>query len=158
MVIGFSQQIQTVSEGQVPNVDFFQPQIDVSTRRISEREHPMTFRYLESSSNATVKPITQTTNFVDALFGSRQQPDGSIEISYDLLAGRNMLREPLFTSIRNDFVPEEDECFTIRLFPVDVPGHHELFSCNEDDVRADNYFCEHTICIEDDDSRCYNNG
>ena len=155
MMIGFSQRIQTVSEGLVPGVDLFQHQIDVSAIRISEREHPMMFRLLESSSNATVEPFTtQATNFFDALFGRRLQPGDPLEDHYDFLPGMNMLRLLLY--IRNDLVLEGDECFTIRLFPVDVAGHHELFSCDEDDVRADNYFCEHTICIEDDDGRCYN--
>ena len=42
---------------------------------------------------------------------------------------------------------------SIRIFPVDIPGRRELFTCNEDVVGADNYFCEHTICIEDADGR-----
>ena len=57
--------------------------------------------------------------------------------------------------IRNDIIPEEIECYTIRIFPVDVPGRCELFTCNEDNAGADSYFCEHTICIEDDDGKCY---
>ena len=37
--------------------------------------------------------------------------------------------------------------------PVDVPGRRELFTCNEDDSGAINYFCQTEICIEDDDGR-----
>ena len=60
---------------------------------------------------------------------------------------------PLTAFIRDDLRPENEECFTIRILPVDVLGRRELFSCNDDDSGADNYFCEHTICIEDDDGR-----
>ena len=61
-------------------------------------------------------------------------------------------------AIRNDFIPEEKECFTIRIIQVDVPGRKELFTCKEDNAGADSYFCDHTICIEDDDGRCFING
>ena len=54
-------------------------------------------------------------------------------------------------NIRNDFEPEDEECFSIRIIPVHILGRFELFSCNEDDSDASNYFCETTICIEDDD-------
>ena len=37
------------------------------------------------------------------------------------------------------------------LFPVDVAGRRELFTCNEDGVDADNYFCE----LEDDDGESF---
>ena len=55
--------------------------------------------------------------------------------------------------IRDDRRPEDRECFTIRIFIVDVPGRRELFTCNEDDSGADNYFCQTEICIEDDDGK-----
>ena len=60
---------------------------------------------------------------------------------------------PLITYIRDDRRPEDEECFTIRVLPVDVPGRRELFTCNEDDAGAINYFCQTEICIEDDDGR-----
>ena len=57
------------------------------------------------------------------------------------------------TFIRDDVRPEDEECFTIRVIPVDVSGRRELFTCNEDDSGAINYFCQTEICIEDDDGR-----
>ena len=67
--------------------------------------------------------------------------------------------QPMGTFIRNDFNPEGIECYTLRIFPVGVPGRRELFTCNEfeDGVGADNCFCEHTICIEDDDGEFFAN-
>ena len=60
---------------------------------------------------------------------------------------------PLITYIRDDRRPEDEDCFTLRVLPVDVPGRCELFTCNEDDSGAINYFCQTEICIEDDDGR-----
>ena len=75
----------------------------------------------------------------------------------DLLLGERTV-SPLLTVIRNDFIPEEKKCFTIGIFPVDIPGRRELFTCNEDSAGTDSYYFEHTICIEDDDGKCFING
>ena len=157
MVIGFTQRIRTVSEGAVPGVDLFQLQINVSSMRPAERVHPMLFRLLESRTNATVETLTSASNVFDATFGRREDPRDPIEEHRDLPLGETTV-SPLQTAIRNDLIPEEKECFTIIIFPVDVPGRKELFTCNEDKAGADSYFCVHTICIEDDDGRCFING
>ena len=95
-----------------------------------------------------------SSSIYDATFGRRVNLDDPIEGTRDLLLGERTV-SPLLTVIRNDFIPEEIECYTIRIFPVDVAGRHELFTCNEDNAGADSYFCVHTICIEDDDGKCY---
>ena len=154
MVIGFAERTQTTSESIVlSGEDIATVLIPLATLRTAEREHPMVFRLQTSSSTATVEPIgTMATSF-DAIFGSRDNIDDPIEELFFLEALEDTIL-PLRTFIRNDFTAENTECFTIRVFPVDVPGRRELFTCNEDDVvGATNYFCEHTICIEDDDGR-----
>ncbi|CAI8008868.1 hypothetical protein GBAR_LOCUS6037, partial [Geodia barretti] len=52
MIIGFTDRIKTVSEGEVPGVDLFRVEVNVASQRTAEREHPMVFRLLESVSNA----------------------------------------------------------------------------------------------------------
>ena len=155
MIIGFTERIRTVSEGHYGVVDIFQLQINVSSLRTSEREHPVVFRILESSTNATVETRTPSSIIYDATFGQRGNLDDPIELVLDLLPGQRSFFQLPLTDIRNDLIPEEKECFTIGIFPIDVPGRRELFACNEDSVGADSYFCEHTICIEDDDGKCY---
>ena len=150
MIIGFTQRIRTVSEGQVPGVDLFQLQINVESVRTAEREHPMVFRLQEASTNATIETLVASRPVFDATFGLRANPDDPIQESRDLAPGENT-SVPLLTAIRNDLIPEDLECYTIRIFPVDVPGRRELFECNEDAAMANNYFCKHTICIVDDD-------
>ena len=153
MIIGFTERIRTVSEGPVPEMDLFQLEINLASARTAEREHPMIFRLQEPSTNATIEPLTASSPVfsVDAVFGLRENPDDPIEETRNLKPRSRTVQPPLLTAVRNDLIPGETECFTIRVLPVDVPGRRDLFTCNEDGVGADNYFCEHTICIKDDD-------
>ena len=153
MIIGFTERFRTISEAEDPTMKIFQITINLATLRTADREHAMTIRVQESSTNATVEPLSSPTNqSFDAIFGNRAGPDAPI-IETVVVAPEQSKIPPLLATIRNDFVPEDDECFTIRIFPgvYDVPGRHELFMCNEDSAGADNYFCQHTICIIDDD-------
>ena len=153
MIIGFTQRIRTVSEGQVPGVDLFQLEINVETVRTAERDHPMVFRLQEASTNATVETLIAASPIFDATFGLRDNPDDPIEETRDMDLGTRVVTPSLLTAIRNDLIPEDLECYTIRIFPVDVPGRRELFGCYEDAEMANNYFCKHTICIMDDDGK-----
>jgi hypothetical protein len=144
MKIGFTQRTRMISEG----ADFIF--IALSIERISERGHRMVFRYLESSSAAIVESFSVQENpFFDAVFGTRDSPHDPLEEEQYLIPNTSTIR-PLTLNIRNDFIPEEEECFTIEILPVDDPDRREFFTCNES-ADANNYFCKHTICIEDDD-------
>ena len=153
MVIGFTERRRTVSEGLVPGVDEFPLQIDVATLRVSEREHRMLYRVL-SSGTATVVSFEFRDNLdFDARFGDIQADP--IEQEDQLLPGEDSIR-PLQTAIRNDFVPEDEECYAIQISPIDIPGLRELFMCDFVDTSSIppiSFFCEHTICIEDVDGK-----
>ena len=158
MIIGFTTRFRTASEGQVSGVDIFQLEINVTSVRTAEVEHPMVFRLQKSVTNATIDTHNRAfSSHFDAIFGLRANPDDPIEETRELEPGLLTVQPPLLTNIRNDFIPEGKDCYTIRIFPIDVPGRRDLFTCNEDEVGADNYFCEHTICIEDDDSEFFAN-
>ena len=136
-----------------PGADNFPIQINLATLRTAEREHPMNFRLQVSSSTAIVEPITQVSNpLYDAVFGTRNNVGEPIQVFFVLEALIDTL-PPRTAFIRDDLRPEYEECFTIRVSPVDVPGRRELFTCNEDGFNATNYFCEAEICIEDDDGK-----
>ena len=154
MVIGFTQTIRTVPENSgFEGQDTFAIYISIATLRLSEREQPMIFRLMESASTAVVEPSNDITNpLFDALFGSRLAADYPIQEFFSLEPLEDRI-PPLEVNIRADLKPETKECFTIRLFPVDVLGRRELFDCNEDDSGEDNYFCETTICIKDSHGR-----
>ena len=153
MIIGFSQRVRTVCEcDTLKGEDLFSIDIDVATQRLAEREHPMAF-HLQSGGTAIVEPGNDVQNTLfDAFVGIRLQPDTPIQQEFDLEHLKTTIPS-LSVPIRDDLRPEGKECSTIRIFPVDVPGRHELFDCNEDEDADTNYFCETTICIADDDGR-----
>ena len=154
MLIGFTQRVRTVSESDVKEgQELFPIDIDVATLRPADREYKMIFRLLPGGT-AIVEPgnNVQDVSF-DTLFGIKVEPNGPIQEEFDLKPQVATI-PPLPVEIRDDLRPEDEECFTIRIFPVDVPGRHELFDCNEDDSDATNYFCETTICILDNDGGC----
>ena len=155
MIIGFTQRIKTVSES-----DAFERQlfiniyVDVATLRIAEKEHQMIFR-LWYSNTAIVEPGDDLTNpLFDAAFGTRTGPSRPIQQELHLQPLQATI-PPLTVRIRDDVIPEDEECFTIRIFPVDIESRHEQFLCIEDYSGATNYFCETTICIQDDDGKFY---
>ena len=154
MIIGFTTRMVCVPENNTePGFDVWYLPIDLATVRTAEREYPMIFRVQEASSSAIVEPIGDVVNqLYDATFGKRDAIDDPIGEFFVLESLRDTIPS-LLTFIRDDRRPEDKECFTIHIFPVDVPGRHGLFFCNEDDSGATNYFCQHTICIEDDDGR-----
>ena len=159
MIIGFTQRVRTVSESDVPEGEHLVSiDIDVATLRTAEREHPMVFRLQQSTSTAIVEPGNDVRNQnFDALFGVRLVHEDPIKEEFDL-ERLVATMPPLPANIRNDFRPEDEECFTIHIFPVDVPGRRQLFVCNNDDIGAINYFCETTICIQDDDGKYVTTG
>lgn len=149
MIIGFAQRRQTVSEGEVPGEDVF---IDISTitLRASEIEHRILYRLL-SIGTATVVPFTTfDTLDYDAQFGIEE--GDHIEV-LDSLEPGEIIISPQRVVIRNDFLPEDVECFSIRISPVENPGVRELFRCNEDDSTSVSFFCKHTVCIQDNDGK-----
>lgn len=139
MVIGFTKRNQTVSEPF--DEDLIQLAINVGSMRSSEKEFTMVFEYQESSSTAVVR--ASSTNNVDALFGNEE--NGFIKETRILPKGqpRNI---SLLTSIRHDFIPEDQECYTISLITMPIA------LCNNDGT---NFFCHYTICINDE-NRMYN--
>ena len=148
MIIGFTNRSITVSEGDTQfGLDTFQILIGVHFLRPSEVVHNIIYRHLESASTATVD--FETIIGVDALFG--------LEDSDPIVVKRPLNPEDTFTEDRrtpslpvtiiNDFILEDEECFSIKITTEDVFRHREVFKC-DDDIG---YFCTYTVCILDDD-------
>ena len=152
MIIGFTSRSQTVSEGAfLLGYDLNRLTIDVATERISERVHTIIFRHLESASTAIVQSsVIQRDPLFDAIFGN--EDNDPLEERFPLPSGESEIPSRV-TTVRNDFRPEDGECYTIGIFTTDVGGARELFTCNDDEDMADDFFCLHTICILDDDGR-----
>ena len=144
MFIGFTERKQTVSEGEAQPEEFISITVNVSIDRISEIDYNVFFRYQDVTSSAIVEPLSSNDVEYDALFGERLDSDEPIQELQEIEAGRTSTSIQLL--IFNDLIPEEEECFTLRIIPADSL-HPE---CNE---HGDSFFCEHTICITDDDGK-----
>ena len=125
--------------------------VPVMTTIPFKEERRIICRYQNDSSNAVVISHRglDYENF-DAIFGRITDPNGPSEEWLKFIPGDNVTEMQI--TIRDDLRPERQECFTIVIMTV-VYGV-ELFTCN-DSEDATNYFCSHTICIDDNDSKLY---
>ena len=134
-----------MSEGD--NIDLFTLLIPLALEGTSEMEHEIVIHAIETDSTATLEPLFFRNIEFDAVFGVRESPEGPLEEVHVLNPGQTQI-EPLRVNIRNDFIIEEEECFTLRAFIQEGSD----FTCN-DGTDATNFFCQTTICIEDDDGK-----
>ena len=153
MVIGFSEEMQSVSENEISGRNEFFAFIDLNNLRVSEREHGLLFRLLGGGGATVVSFANEDSEYHDARFGSIEADPIEQE---DFLDPGDDRINPLRTQIVHDFIPEDEECFTIQLSPIEIHGLRELFMCDFVDVTTDpptNYSCLHTLCIKDDDGK-----
>ena len=138
-----------MSEADVPpGEDFKHLYLHINANTAASTEYIVLLQHQESISTAVVDTfVFQTRTEFDALFGLRDDTNQPLQEAQILSSGEEFLQTTVF--IRNDFVIEEEECFTINLSNIgDAP-----FLCNDDGATATNFFCSHTICIEDDDGK-----
>ena len=136
--------------------------IEVHSNRISEVDYEIGFRHIQgrNPTDATVEtadildPIFDS-NF-DAQFGDRTNPNNSLdhlETTTLLEKGHLVPSGLLFTTIFPDVHPELDECYTISIFIIDTEtgGGRVNYECNDNEDNPEDFFCEHTVCILNDD-------
>ena len=124
--------------------------IQVASLRVSETEHGIIIRHNEQLSTAVVESLNRQATFSDVSFGVRRHSGSPLEILSTLIPGQATLR-PVSAFINHDFRIEPEECFTLQINFYETPGAREpLVTCNADDSST-NFFCAHTVCIEDDD-------
>ena len=132
----------------VPEKDFdYYYTIDVSIETVSERFHGFDFVVLNTSRSATVNGF-DTEEVADAKFGARRDCECLVEDDA-LNPMETKFFKNLTTKIFADDLEEGIECFTIHISSPDSEGHPDIFRCNKDHEDADNFFCYHTICIND---------
>jgi hypothetical protein len=149
MVIGFTLRSQTVSESQAPSgQSSFIVDIEVMSERASEVDYKFLVRHVDNVGDAAVtreENVMLVTTGFDALFGIGKP----LEEMQVLAAGNQQLS--VNAVIIDDVHAEEEECFTLRIVVMDTGiGMHRNFTCNEFNNPVD-FFCLHTVCIEDDD-------
>jgi hypothetical protein len=155
MVIGFRQRYVTVKESDAaPGEDQFSIKINVSSNITSEQRYLVQFRVLQStppgSELASVGPLLSSNiRDFDVIFGNEES--NIIREIRRLFAGNRQLSAGVSAAITNDFLSEEFECFTIRIGATDDEGVRNVFNCTSDSDSGNDFFCQMTICIEDDD-------
>ena len=149
MIIGFSQRSQTVIEMSTLLM------LNVHSLRLSELDYEVRLRHLSSCSTASIgKFMFPFSGPYDAYFGARKGSETNLNVSLDALEisvvmfSGSPARIP--TIVTDDLLHEEDECYTIRILSPSI-GLHETYACNEDYDNPNDFFCLHTICIEDND-------
>ena len=131
--------------------------IDVHSRITSEVEYEIHFRHIQSRNlpEATVEtnhishPMFRP--FPDVLFGSRADPNNPLdplEAQRTLEKGRLEPLGPRFATILSDLRVEPNECFSLYIL---TSGERTDFSCNDNADNPDDFFCDHTVCILDND-------
>ena len=134
--------------------------IDVHSRITSEVEYTIGFRHITVGAVATVETDDSFNkifdNHFDAKFGDRPNPNNArdpLETTRILQVGRVQPERPLTTTIFPDLRPEEDECYNINILVIntETSGGRVNYKCNVNVNNPDDFFCDHTICILDDD-------
>ena len=154
MVIGFR------TDRTIRNEALFVFSIDIHSRITSEVEYTIGFRHIrqEAINIATVEtgdlsdPIFDED--FDAKFGDRTDPNNPLDFlekTRVLQVGRLEPQRSLRTIIFPDVRPEGNESYTINILTADIDGDSVSFMCNENEDNPDDFFCDHTVYIVDND-------
>ena len=146
MIIGFTQRSQTISE-YLEYGYIHQLTIVIASEKISERTYSIALHIQDSKSQATIGTLNQTDMLFDAYFGERLNSNSFLQYTVQLLPGEDLIL--VAVPILNDYDYESQECFTIDISPFDTDVD---FTCNDGEDAMD-YFCNRTVCIDDDDGK-----
>ena len=150
MTIGFTSNFTRISEarGSLTGEEEFPIELLITSPITSEIEYSVPVR-VQEMRNATIIAANELgiISPFDAAFGARRE--GVIQRLTSLVSGQ--MRITLLPTISNDFNPEDDnKCFTLQIDKPDVGGVRAIFECDAV-VNDTQYYCSHTICIDDDD-------
>ena len=145
MILGFGERRQTVSEADATSGEKnFTLNISISSLRTSELEHTVKIHSYIYGEPA-IEPSNDIQNpMFDGTFG--QQEYSSLLRQIEVLRINTTVLPPLQVLIRDDVIPEEEECFELTI--VLHPYYLFLFTCN---YAGDEFLCMHEICIVDND-------
>ena len=149
MILGFGERRQTISEAEtLSGQGGINREIFITSLRTSEIEYRVGTRsVIEGKPRIEPSDDIQDPLF-DGTFGSREvNTINNLVQSEDLNIG-STVSVPLSLFIRDDNLPEEEECFELSIFPVNTPTMTETFQCN---IFGDEFLCQQEICIVDDD-------
>ena len=149
MILGFGEKRQTVSEADaLPGEEFIVLEIFITSLRISEIPYRVGVRSV-IEGEPIVEPSFDIQNvMVDGVFGSREENTINNLVTMEELRVNTSMLSALQVTIRDDNLPEEEECFEMSIFPVNPDAMSEIFLCN---MVGTEFLCKHKICIVDND-------
>ena len=149
MILGFGKRNQTVSEAEVPpEEEFINVDILITSLKRSEIPYPVGVRSV-IEGQPIIEPAAVVLNpMFDGQFGDREMDTINNLVFMEVLMINTTILPALRVIIRDDILPEDEECFDLSIFPVNTEPMIDNFMCN---TAGDDFVCEHTICIEDDD-------
>ena len=96
-----------------------------------------------------IEPVGAVKNpMFDGEFGIREENTINNLLFMEVLIVNTTMLPAIRVIIRDDILPEEEECFDLSIFPVNPDVEIANFVCN---TAGNEFVCVHTICIEDDD-------
>ena len=148
MILGFGQRRQTVSEADTQlGQEGINIGILITSLRRSEIDYLVGIRSV-IEGQPIIEPAENVLNpMFDGTFGSREENTINNLVRIENLRINTTQLPALQAFIRDDILPEDEECFDLSIFPVN-PQEMKIFMCN---MAGDDFTCIHTICIEDDD-------
>ena len=149
MILGFGERRQTVSEADATSgQEFINRQIFITSLRTSEIAYFVGVRSV-IRGQPIIEPSDNIRNpMYDGSFGSREENTINNLVIIEILTVDTSSLPALNVFIRDDVIPEDDECFELSIFPVNPEQLTESFACN---VAGDEFLCQHVLCIVDDD-------
>ena len=135
--------------GAAPGFDGHDIAVRISSSGSERRDFPVRIRVTSPLSASVEATNVQFDSDFDVLFGTRLKRDDPI--TYNLNIEKGVFSSEITAFVRQDFVPEPQECFTLIISGLDSSGYRDISSCNDDSTDSTDYFCQHTICIQDDD-------
>ena len=138
MIIGFRQRSQTIVESDVVL------SLDVRSSILSELDYEVQFQLRKRIGRSSLQ------NQLDVHFVNADDPSNPLKFSSKL--PNNSLDLAVLPQIHvlNDSFIESEECYTVTISSQD---NVESFTCNVDTDNPTDFFCLHTVCIEDDDGQ-----
>ena len=135
-------------------VDEFSIVLDILASRFSEVEYEVGVfhsAFLHTANVVAFNTFPRPDDW-DATFGIQRPDELTPHVNFILLPNTLSIG-PILVTIRNEFLPEPDEEFELRIHKTEVL--RKVFECyNPDDEPVEgNYFCSVRVIIEDDDGK-----
>ena len=150
MILGFSERRQTISEAEVQSwEEFINREIFITSLRTSEISHNVGVRSV-IRGEPMIEPVdgfSQNPRF-DGLFGTREYNTINNLVFFEELGVGTTITPVLQVTIRDDLIPEDEECFVLSIYQVNPEFSIENFLCN---MAGAQFLCIHEICITDND-------